>query len=124
MSLSSNLGNGVILAGTTAASVYAGRYLGNKCVNNAITKLGTEGEYVQSRVAANFENIQNSYSGLSGNKQKIIKAVGDKAVQDFKKLQERVLKEANKTKNKWILGLGVAGLALGALIVKLKNGNN
>ena len=43
---------------------------------------------------------------------------------DFKKLQERVLKEANKTKNKWILGLGVAGLALGALIVKLKSDKN
>ena len=52
------------------------------------------------------------------------RTVGDTALQDFKKLQERVLKEANKTKNKWMLGLGVAGLALGALIVKLKSDKN
>ena len=122
MTLSSNLGNGVILAGTTAASVYAGRYLGNKCVNNAITKLGTEGEYVQRRIAHHFDNLQAIKSKRI--KAKMYRTVGDTALQDFKKLQERVLKEANKTKNKWILGLGVAGLALGALIVKLKNGNN
>ena len=122
MTLSSNLGNGVILAGTTAAGVYAGRYLGNKCVNNAITKLGTEGEYVQRRIAANFDNLQAIKSKRI--KTKMYKSVGDKAVEDFKKLQERVLKEANKTKNKWMLGLGVAGLALGALIVKLKSDKN
>ena len=52
------------------------------------------------------------------------KSVGDKAMQDFNAIKERVLKEANKTKNKWILGLGVAGLALGALIVKLKSDKN
>ena len=122
MSLSSNLGNGVILAGTTAAGVYAGKHMGNKCVNNEITKLGTEGEYVQRRIAANFDNLQAIKSKRI--KTKMYKSVGDKAVEDFKKLQERVLKEANKTKNKWILGLGVAGLALGALIVKLKSDKN
>ena len=58
MTLSSNLGNGVILAGTTAAGVYAGKHMGNKCVNNEITKLGTEGEYVQRRIAHHFDNLQ------------------------------------------------------------------
>ncbi len=122
MTLSSNLGNGVILAGTTAAGVYAGKHMGNKCVNEAMVKLGSQGDYVMSRIAHHFDNLQGIKSKRI--KTKMYKSVGDKAIEDFKKLQERVLKEANKTKNKWMLGLGVAGLALGALIVKLKNGNN
>ena len=122
MTLSSNLGNGVILAGTTAAGVYAGRYLGNKCVNNAMTKLGSQSDYVKSRIAHNFDNLQAIKSKRI--KTKMYKSVGDKAMQDFSAIKERVLKEANKTKNKWILGLGVAGLALGALIVKLKSDKN
>ena len=122
MSLSSNLGNGVILAGTTAAGVYAGKHMGNKWVNNAITKLGTEGEYVQRRIAANFDNLQAIKSKRI--KTKMYKSISDKAMQDYNAIKERVLKEANKTKNKWMLGLGVAGLALGALIVKLKSVNN
>lgn len=102
---------GIATAGLTAAGAGIGAKIGQNRANKILGSLKglTQDQYVSSRIDANTENIMGSLKDSKWNK--AISKITEKASSDFKAITKRAKQEKNKT----ILMMSAAGLAIGAI---------
>lgn len=102
---------GITTAALTAAGIGAGAKIGQNRANKILGDIKglTKDQYINSKVEANTDNIMSSVRMSKWNK--ALSKVSEKASKDFKAITAKAKQEKNKT----MVALGAAGLAIGAV---------
>lgn len=130
METSTKIGLGTTAAGLvagTGAGLKIGNKVSNKIITNAMQVGGlTKDEYINKKVASqvhnlkNYASLKNAEGGLNSEKGKIILGnIRKNATMKFEKFckaPQAAYEKAAKSKTKWIKGMALAGLVLGAAL--------